>query len=52
MKQIVKKKDFNKKPSIDDIMAAAGMTAKTETDYSISCADKPMEFIPMLLALE
>ena len=32
---------------IVEIKAAAGMTAKTENDYSVSCADKPMEFIPM-----
>lgn len=46
MKQIIKKKEF-KKPSISDIMSAAGMTAKTENDLTISSADKPMDFIPM-----
>lgn len=46
MKQIVKKKEF-KRPSIDDIKAMAGMTAKTESDLTISSADKPMEFIQM-----
>lgn len=46
MKQVIKKKDFKKRTSVDSIKEMLGLNP-TETNMVVSSADKPMEFIPM-----
>ena len=51
MKQAIKKKEVNQ-TSAADIMSLIGMTPKSAKDYTMSSADKPLEFIPMPKAFE
>lgn len=51
MKQAVKKKE-SLRPNIASIKANLGLVKKNASDYSKSCADKPMEFIVMPKAFE
>lgn len=47
VKQVIKKKDFNKKPSVSDIKKMMGLDIESDEDLVKSAADKPMEFIVM-----